>query len=85
MPRHRHRRPDRRPTVILRTFTQYDMDGTTIKEYPVTPRTLAPTIRRALHDLNYRPSEQTVTRIAVNLYRNGRSVYALTRLTLEEK
>ena len=71
--------------MILRTFTQYDMDGTTVKEYPVTPRTLAPTVRRALHDLNYHPSDETVQRMLMNLHRNGRSFYALTRLILEEK
>ena len=70
--------------MILRTFTQYDMDGTTIKEYPVTPRTLAPTIRRALHDLNYRPSDETVHRIADQLDQYGHSAYALTGLILEE-
>lgn len=71
--------------MILRTFTRYGPDGITRKEYPVTLETLTATVRRALTELNYRPSDETVQRIAVNLYRNGRSVYTLTRLTLEEK
>lgn len=71
--------------MILRTFTRYDMDGTTLKEYPVTAETLETVTRRALTDLNYRPSDETAQRIADQLRRNGRSAYALTHITMEEK
>lgn len=70
--------------MILRTLTRYDMDGTTIQEYSATAETLTATLRRALHDLNYRPSDETVQRIKDQLRRTGRSAYALTLITLEE-